>query len=113
MTGTFKDAFNPLLKLNGIHARLGGELGKQTLAAQQDLYQSSIEQAQKLSKAKNIEDVYGVYSQWFGQSMPKLFQNAQQCLETLMEGATAYQAWAKDSFEVKQADKVDAKDAKK
>lgn len=102
MTGTFKDALDPLLKLNGIHARLSGELGKQSLAAQQDLYQSSIEQAQKLSKAKSMEDVYGVYSQWFGQSMPKLFQNAQQCLETLMETATAYQAWAKDSFEVKE-----------
>ncbi|MFO1256985.1 MAG: phasin family protein [Gammaproteobacteria bacterium] len=109
MTGTFKDAFDPLLKLNGIHARLGGELGKQSLAAQQDLYQSSVEQAQKLSKAKSMEDIYGVYSQWFGQSIPKLFQNAQQCLETLMESATAYQAWAKDSFAVKQAEKVDFK----
>jgi len=72
---------------------LCGDLARQNLRGMNELAQCGAEQLQGLSHAKGLEEAMNVQGRCAAKMIPQLFQHAQNNLEVVLRGASAYGDW--------------------
>lgn len=83
----------PLLELNGITMRLFGDITRENLSAFNEIVQGNAQHLHDVSHAKGLEDAMALQSRYMSKMGPRMFEHAQNILDTMLDSANQYQHW--------------------
>ncbi|MFI4937591.1 MAG: phasin family protein [Candidatus Berkiellales bacterium] len=94
-----KNTLAPLLELNGIATKMCGEIIRENLKTMNEIMQTGAEGMQEISHANGLPAVFSANSRCVAKLAPKMMEHTQHVLDTMMEGANAYQKWLEKGVE--------------
>lgn len=88
-----KLSLGPLMELNGITLRLLGDLTRENLTALNEVIQGNAQHLHDVSHAKGLEEAMSLQSRYVSKMGPRMFEHAQNVLDTMLDSANEYQHW--------------------